>query len=786
MARGFGTTVTVDAAAQDRVSRPMENAKKATKGLFDQMGLLSGGLGNFGATAGLLPGMLGPAAASIGALSAALGPVAIAIGIVVAAIGGMNAIIQQSTALVNESTDSFAAYERKLAEVQTVLGVTRKEMEGITDVALRYAGTYGKPAQEQLEGFYETASSGFADAARSAVIMNTANKLAVAGVTDLQSSVKLLTGILNGYGMAASDAESVSDALFIAVQRGVTTVPELASSMGQLVPSASAAGASLEESLSAVAALTLAGQSTAEATTAMARAFDFLTKKPEGAMKVMAEYGLEADKLSIRERGLLPVLQDIAKAFEGNEEALIKAFPEIRAFKAILPLTGAQMDAFKGSLDAMGNRLGTTDAAFGTIADTLSFQRERWTSMVEAIKVRLGGVFAPAIRRALDIMNDLLGLIEKLPPGMKNAIFTFAGLGLALPTVVGKLTSFVWAALKVGAALAVVVAILSAIGPALGPMGLALGPMIGRVVKFAVAWRENLGSIQDRVKQWGENVKMTIQGLGEAIANKGYIRGPLAKELDKSGLLPWVGKIYAIFERLRTFMEAIWSGFSEAVLGGAESLGDAFPELQALIDIFKDGGDGAADMGKKLPIEAFKELGKSVGKAAGDVVRFIADFGMAWEDNKAIIETVVDTLRVLADVIQTIMPIVKVLWAILKPMLEFTGGFISGITGAKIEVYRPEELEAARKEGRAPEAEIATAAGGATGVAGRVIRGFAAGLIPGGGVPGIARAGGRIVVQIRNVMEVDKAKLAEKVTEANVEIGQESFEPFAQPQSVME
>ncbi len=118
--------------------------------------------------------------------------------------------------------------------------------------------------------------------------MNTANKLAVAGITDTFQAVDLLTTVLNGFQISAENSTQASDALFKAVRAGKTTINELSGAFGQVVPSASAAGASLDESLAAMAALTLAGQSTREAGTALARMFDFLTKKPPAAVKAFA------------------------------------------------------------------------------------------------------------------------------------------------------------------------------------------------------------------------------------------------------------------------------------------------------------------------------------------------------------------------------------------------------------------------------------------------------------------------------------------------------------------
>jgi len=777
MAAGFGTTVKFSATAENNVSGPMDKASGSLKGAGQAAAGAGTSLSSLGSLGQVLPGIMGPAAASMGALSAALGPIAIGIGLIVGAIGGFNMIVDEANRVMSISIDTFGLFEKKLAEVQTILGVTRKAMEGVTDAALGFGATYGKSAAEELEAFYATASAGFADAAQASMVMDTANKLAVAGVTDMNSSVDLLTTVLNGFGIAAEGAGGVSDALFTAVRAGKTTVGELAAAFGNVVPSASAAGATLEDTLSAMAALTLAGQSTAEASTALARAFDVLIKQPPQVLAEFKKFGIEAEDLNVKERGLLPVIESISQGFKGNEDALAQAIPQIRAFKAIMPLAGKQMEAFVGTLDAMDDKLGATDQAFNTIANTLSFQRDRWNSMMEGIKTRLGQVFAPAIKTALDILNDLLGVIEKLPAPIKNTIFAMAGIGFALPSVLGKLGSLIWTLTKLAAVALVVGNLVIVFQGALAGMIPALGGIIGRVIKFAVAWRKNLDNIQDRVKRWATNIKLILRGLGEAIANEGMISGPLAKELEEAGVVSWVAKLFVAFDRLKLFMESFWEGFSTAVIAGAESIGEAFPEIQALIDLIKAGGEDAEGFAKALDPEGIKKFATETGKALGEIVRFLADGGRAWKENQETIEAVVEALKLMGEVIKALLPVAQALWKVIGPILQFGADMLGPLLGGG----PPPQVKPAGTEGGVPIEEEPASAGEITGsilnaaIPSLLQTGVTA-VSPGAGLALQGLGVGKQAIEIHTTLEVDKEKLASKVQQVEVETGEEQFE----------
>ncbi len=87
------------------------------------------------------------------------------------------------------------------------------------------------------------------------------------GFTSSASAVDILTTALNAYGLGADEAGHVSDVLLTTQNLGKTSVDELSSSMGKVIPLASAYNVSLENLSSGLAIMTANGIATAEATT---------------------------------------------------------------------------------------------------------------------------------------------------------------------------------------------------------------------------------------------------------------------------------------------------------------------------------------------------------------------------------------------------------------------------------------------------------------------------------------------------------------------------------------
>ena len=66
--------------------------------------------------------------------------------------------------------------------------------------------------------------------------LETANKAAVGGITDLSTSVDGITSVVNAYGSDVISAAEASDLMFTAVKEGKTDFGQLSDSLFQVIP----------------------------------------------------------------------------------------------------------------------------------------------------------------------------------------------------------------------------------------------------------------------------------------------------------------------------------------------------------------------------------------------------------------------------------------------------------------------------------------------------------------------------------------------------------------------
>ena len=84
-------------------------------------------------------------------------------------------------------------------------------------------------------GLYQTLSAGITDVTDATEFMRVAVTLSTGGVAEMSDVVRALAATLNAYSLGVEEAEKISDLLFTTVRLGMTTMPELAHSIGRVI-----------------------------------------------------------------------------------------------------------------------------------------------------------------------------------------------------------------------------------------------------------------------------------------------------------------------------------------------------------------------------------------------------------------------------------------------------------------------------------------------------------------------------------------------------------------------
>lgn len=422
---------------------------------------------------------------------------------------------------VGAAVRGLSELETAVAEVSTLLSDT-SDVEAMTASVRALSEEYGGANVEKARALYDIISAGASDAAEATSTLAQANRLAIGGVTGVSIAADGLTSILNAYGEAAGGAASVSDAMFVAMRAGKTTVGELSQSIGQVAPIAAQAGVSLEEVLSATAALTKGGIATSESMRGVRQIIASILKPTSEAADEAERLGVKFNATALETRGLSGLLDDLVRANGGSAESMAQLFGGVEALVPVLALTGTGAKDFTEILASMDDRAGSTEAAVEKMSDTLQFKISQATAEFVNWREEMADNVVPALEFVLDHSEEVAdGLTSvAIAAGATGAAGAFVVLG---PTVVGATGAFLALVPAINSVGAAVALLQIAIGPA-GWLVLGVSTLTAATYTLRraqrehtedlTAYRDRMSEAADEMGRLGEAATLsTLQGL---------------------------------------------------------------------------------------------------------------------------------------------------------------------------------------------------------------------------------------------------------------------------------
>ena len=347
-------------------------------------------------------------------------------------------------------------FETSMAKVATIADESEVSLSDMGAAITNLSNETGVAATDIAESVYQAISAG-QDTGKAVDFVTQSTKLAKAGFTDAATSVDLLTTILNAYGLQAEEVTNVSDMLIQTQNKGKTTIAQLGSSMGQVIPTAAAFNVELDQVTSAYVTMTKNGIDTAMATTALNGMLSELGKQGSKSAKILEEEtGKSFAELMEEGYSLNDVLAIIGAVAEESGLEIGAMFSNQRAQKAARSLT-QNADDFTDALESMGTAAGSTQAAFDKVTDTSAEQFKRILNELKNTGIDLGRsimtTLAPSIQKGAGVIKDGTKWFAQLDDKTKENIVKFGLLAAAVGPVLsitGKLVSSVGSLVSTG------------------------------------------------------------------------------------------------------------------------------------------------------------------------------------------------------------------------------------------------------------------------------------------------------------------------------------------------
>lgn len=389
---------------------------------------------------------------------------------------------------------------QNLGNVQS-LGVAQERVESFRDSIQEMAVAVGKDTQDLGDGLYQVVSA-FGDSADTVTILETNAMAAAAGLATTTDAINLTSAVTKGYGDTSAEAVTkVADLAFTTVKLGQTTFPELASSMGRVVPLGAAMGASMEELFGVMATGTGVTGSAAEVSTQLRGVLQSLAA-PTGNMSTLFEkWGVESGQAALESMGLQGVIEGIVKEAEASGLPLQKYISSIEGQTLALALAGPQAEVFTEKLAAMETSSGALIDAFD--AQTEGINANGFAMQQARIKL---GVFMEKLGQGLGpILSTVIDLLTPFTDKILQLADWFVTLDQRTQLIIGGIGAFL---VMLGPGLLIAgqfLSVMSSLAPILGAVALLVSP-IGLVVGgLAVLFAMDFGGFRTKVTDWANN-----------------------------------------------------------------------------------------------------------------------------------------------------------------------------------------------------------------------------------------------------------------------------------------
>ncbi|MGH7193025.1 MAG: phage tail tape measure protein, partial [Candidatus Saccharimonadales bacterium] len=345
------------------------------------------------------------------------------------------AIVRAMSAIRDAVSEAFSAnleFVKSLSEIQTI--DAGKSIEQLSAEVRGLSDSFNVPLLDAAKAKYEILSNGFTTASEQADVFAASVKFAKTAVAETSTSVDLLSGTLNAYGLAGSEAENVAAKFFKTVDLGKTIGSELATSFGRVAPVAATLGVSIEELDASFSTITIAGVKTSEAATQIRAALTALLKPSDAAKAAFQQLGVENGQQLLDAEGLQGAFQAMISTTNGQSDAIASLFPNMRALNAVLRLTGTGADVFRSHLEQISKISG---ADFNKIYKIrISTNAEKVTSEMNKLRNFLTADLGASLVSGSNFLYTMAGGADTLTQAFKSSV-------PAVEALIGSIVAFI-------------------------------------------------------------------------------------------------------------------------------------------------------------------------------------------------------------------------------------------------------------------------------------------------------------------------------------------------------
>ena len=358
-------------------------------------------------------------------------------------------VSEAATGALTVVTKTSSDFQNGMAKMSTLFDTSQVSVQKLSKEFLNLSNETGKGATELTEAGYQALSASVPVEKLGSFIRTSAN-MAKVGFTDTATSVDLLSTAVNAYGLEADQADNIANKLVNTQNLGKTSVNELASSMGKVIPTAAGMNVNLDQLCTMYTLMTKQGIATAESTTYMNSMLNELGDSGTDVGGILKEktgksfQDLMKDGMSVGD-----ALKLIKQSSDETGTAFNELWSSQEAGKAAMALLNDSAGDFNETMGSMANVTDLVSQGLEKM-DTPSAKVSKSLNRIKNSGVELGSVLLTTVTPYIEVFSqkviELTNKFNAMPDSQKKVILVLLAIVEAVTPVllvVGKaITAF--------------------------------------------------------------------------------------------------------------------------------------------------------------------------------------------------------------------------------------------------------------------------------------------------------------------------------------------------------
>ena len=351
-----------------------------------------------------------------------------------------------ATGALTVVTKTSSDFQNGMAKMSTLFDTSQVSIQKLSKEFLNLSNETGKGATELTEAGYQALSASVPVEKLGSFIRTSAN-MAKVGFTDTATAVDLLSTAVNAYGLEADQADNIANKLVNTQNLGKTSVNELSSSMGKVIPTAAGMNVNLDQLCTMYTLMTKQGIATAESTTYMNSMLNELGDSGTDVGEILKEKtGKSFQELMKDGMSVGDALKLIKQSSDETGTAFNELWSSQEAGKALLNDSAGDFN------ETMGSMANVTDLVSQGLEkmDTPSAKVSKSLNRIKNSGIELGAVLLTTVTPYIELFSqkviELTNKFNAMPESQKKVILVLLAIVAAVTPVlitVGKvITAF--------------------------------------------------------------------------------------------------------------------------------------------------------------------------------------------------------------------------------------------------------------------------------------------------------------------------------------------------------